>query len=71
MTYRLRIHRAAEEELGAAHEWYKRIHPDLGSRFVAEVERVMMRISENPSLYQAVSGFRRARVLAFTTSTFE
>lgn len=50
---------AAAIDVESAATWYERQQPNLGAQFLAEVERLEERVSENP--YQFPVAFRRLR----------
>lgn len=55
------IHPQAAVEAQAARAWYAARNPAVGVRFLAEYDRAIQRISDNPgrwSAYPAVAGYR-------------
>ena len=66
MSVTVRFHPAAEEELVAAAAWYESQQPNLGARFLLEVEDAVSRVQVQPLLYQALDGdVRRAPIRVF------
>jgi toxin ParE1/3/4 len=62
---------AARLEFIAAHAWYEREAPGLGSRFVAEVDHQAERIAANPLQFPPVlDDVRRARLRRFPYALF-
>ncbi len=61
----------AEEDATAAYDYYESSVAGLGSRFLNEVDSVLVRISEQPEMYQEVlPGIRRALTRAFPYGVF-
>lgn len=54
MNYRLLVRSQAKRDLRHSVKWYETQLAGLGREFVVEVDAVLGRISENPSLYQPV-----------------
>lgn len=53
------FHPDAEKEFLEAARWYDQVNQDLGDRFSAEIERVILRIRERPQFSRKLS--RRTR----------
>lgn len=71
MTYRLLLRRQAKHNLRISAKWYERQLAGLGREFVAEVEAVLDRLSENPLLYQPIyRDVRRALTRRFPYGIF-
>lgn len=54
MSYSLWISRRAEHETIIAVNYYDDINPDLGERFLNELDKVYNKISNNPEYYSYV-----------------
>ena len=66
MSTPVTIQPVAQNDISEAYLWYEHKQVGLGDRFIEEVERVLSRIAESPTLYACVRGdVRRA-----TTHTF-
>jgi plasmid stabilization system protein ParE len=62
---------AARIEMTEAHNWYERRSPGLGDAFLAEVDRQVNRIAENPLQFPTIlSDVRRARLQRFPYGLF-
>jgi len=55
MTFRVRIHAGARDDIREAFDWYEDQSPGLGDQFVTELDRVMSRLSTDPRIYQTVN----------------
>ena len=69
----IRLTRPAVEDLQIASDHYERIDPDLGERFVADLDLVMARMQTFPHGATPVEGFpglRRARMRQFPYGVF-
>ena len=56
----------AESELGAVWQRYAEIDPELGERFLAQVDAAMQRAAENPLSYQVLEAdIRHVRLRQF------
>lgn len=61
-----RFHRAAQEEFGAAIQWYESHQHGLGEDFAAETIRAIRRAESMPNTWPSVSpGLRRVMVHRF------
>ncbi len=61
-----RYHPAAEAEMAQAAAWYESQQPDLGKRFLAEIQDAVNRILLHPELYALVENdVRLCRVRTF------
>ena len=68
---KLSIHQQAAAEIEQATRYYTRRDPDVGSRFLDELERVLDRLSAHPHSAQAVDGnVRRATLRDFPYQVF-
>jgi plasmid stabilization system protein ParE len=54
---------AATDDAGTARRWLEQVRPGLASALMAELDRVVERIAENPELYQRFRGECRRAVL--------
>ncbi len=70
MTYRLRLHPDAEEELRAAAEWYELRSPGLGFDLVARVSVAFDAVAERPSTGSPVAGSSRAELRRMLVTRF-
>ena len=62
---------AAKSDFDDAFDWYERLRPGLGDRFVACVEETFDRIAKTPELHAKVLGaVRRAAVRCFPYSGY-
>jgi hypothetical protein len=52
-------HPEADQELAAAALWYEDLQPNLGSDFLDEFERTMLRIVAEPERWRKVKGENR------------
>lgn len=69
----IRLTRPAVEDLQIVSDHYERIDPDLGERFVADLDLVMARMQTFPHGAAPVEGFpglRRARMRQFPYGVF-
>lgn len=69
----IRLTRLAAEDLETAHAHYDSVDPDLGRRFVADLDLVMERLQTFPHGAAPVEGFpglRRARMRQFPYGVF-
>jgi toxin ParE1/3/4 len=70
-TYNLLINPFAELELEEAKDWYNLQQDDLGERFVKEIEKTIIRITENPFQFpKEIKQIRKAIVNDFPYSIF-
>ncbi len=66
MSRAVLIQRAAELDLGSAHDWYLKESDSLAMRFEGEVDAAMVSITRNPEMYPRVRGdIRRAMTRSF------
>ena len=70
MEYNLLISSQAEEDTIVATDYYDRISPNLGTRFLLEVSETYTRIKTNPQFYSFISshpadGFRAVKLNYF------
>lgn len=65
MTLPVRLRPQAQAEIREAYDWYEEAQPELGERFLGQVDRVMSRISRSPQLFPSAFGFQRAMVPSF------
>jgi plasmid stabilization system protein ParE len=63
VTWQLIVAPETEAEIARVRDWYDEREAGLGAMFVAEVERGLSLIKDNPFLYQAVSERLRRAVL--------
>jgi plasmid stabilization system protein ParE len=71
MTRAVVIRPLAEADAVSAFDYYESLVAGLGDRFLGEVERVLVRIGENPRMYQEViPGVRRALTRTFPYGVF-
>ena len=71
MTYRLVVRRQAKLDLRRATRWYEEQRPGLGRELVAQVDRVLDRVTNNPHQWQVIyRGVRRAIVQRFPYGVF-
>ena len=71
MTLQIFFHRAARAEFVEAAVWYGARRPDLGSEFVAEIERCLALAAEQPLLYGKVhNSIRRVVAKRFPYSVY-
>ena len=62
---------AARDEVAGAFDWYERQAPGVGSRFVAELDRVVGRLAANPEQFPlAHKDVRRALMRRFPYALF-
>jgi plasmid stabilization system protein ParE len=67
----VRFHRIAIREYREARDWYERQRSGLGPAYVAEVDRTIARIIENPERFPPdQDGFRRARLHRFPYAVY-
>lgn len=71
MRYQVRIRPEAERDVRAAFAWYENQRPCLGRDFVAELDAVYERLSNNPYQYADIlGGIRRAIARRFPYGVF-
>jgi plasmid stabilization system protein ParE len=71
MTPIVIIHEAAEAEINEAADFYDMESPGLGTVFIDEIQRAILKISRNPVAYQQIrSRVRRMPVGKFPYSLF-
>ncbi|MEA2043067.1 MAG: type II toxin-antitoxin system RelE/ParE family toxin [Bacteroidota bacterium] len=71
MEYRLIIHPFAELELEEAKDWYSLQQGNLGNEFVIEIDKIIIRIIENPFQFsKEKKQIRKAVVKRFPYSLF-
>jgi hypothetical protein len=62
---------AARFELEEAHEWYERVLPGLGQRFVEQIDIQVKRIAAHPLRFPTMwRDIRRARIARFPYGLF-
>lgn len=62
---------SAKAELIEALDWYKSRAPELGERFITEIDAAVARISEGPLRYSVIyKGLRRIRLHRFPYGLF-
>jgi plasmid stabilization system protein ParE len=59
---RIRLTRAAEEELTGAIVWYEAQAPGRGAQFIAEFRQLTHRLEQNPRQFPAVHGHVRRAI---------
>ena len=65
------LRREAEQDIKAAYEWYEEQRPNLGKKFIDEVERRIEKVDENPDLYATVyKDIRRGLCQRFPYSVY-
>jgi toxin ParE1/3/4 len=70
---RIELHPEALAEMEEAAAWYEARRPGLGLEFVAEIERLLARVADNPeafSVWNASDPSRRAVCARFPYSVF-
>lgn len=65
MTLPVRLRPQAQAEIRDAYNWYEEARPQLGERFLGQLDRVISRIAETPQLFPHAFGFQRALVPSF------
>lgn len=66
MRLPVRLGEIAETQLWESYRWYEERSKRAANRFMAEVERVLVRIAKNPFRFEAVErGTRQAKVSRF------
>jgi toxin ParE1/3/4 len=71
MTYKVVFRRAAQREFDDATLWYEERRRGLGAEFVAEVDRAIESIAQNPSRFPVIHrDLRCIRVRRFPYSVF-
>ena len=72
MTYRIRFRPDAEQHLLTAAQFYQSKAQDLGSRFLAAVEKSTQVLAANPKLYPlCYQEYRRALLTGFPYSMYD
>jgi hypothetical protein len=69
MSYRLRIHLAAEVDVAEAAQWYNERQLGLGEKFIREVDEAIVRILDNTLAFPIIlrrHEVRRVLVLTIT-----
>jgi plasmid stabilization system protein ParE len=65
------VRREAEQDIKEAYEWYEDARPNLGRKFVAEIQAKLESIDDNPDLYPNVyQNVRRALCNRFPYSIY-
>lgn len=65
------VRREAEQDIKEAYEWYEDARPNLGRKFVAEIQAKLESIDDNPDLYPNVyQNVRRALCKRFPYSIY-
>ncbi len=59
----IKFHSAAETDLQDAINWYASQKPDLDTEFMQEVDKVLIRIAENPAIFPIVLDNTRKALL--------
>ena len=59
MTATVVVQPEAEADLDEAFRWYEARKPGLGTEFLVEIDRVLIRVAEHPELHP--EGYRRTR----------
>ena len=71
MTYKVVFRLAAQREFDDATLWYEERRAGLGAEFVAEIDRAVESIAQNPSRFPTMHGdLRCIRVRRFPYSVF-
>lgn len=66
MSFRLRIRRAAREDIRSARDWYDRQSLGLGDRFGEELDAAIALVEERPLMYRIIyRDMRRAMTRRF------
>ena len=65
MTLPVVLRPQARTEIREAYEWYENAQPQLGKRFLGQLNAVISQISDNPLLFSQTFGFQRALVSSF------